>query len=417
MNTIKALLHSSETAIVLACSRNVSDPQRAHLLNGALQQDIDWHYLVRLAQRQGVLPLVYRNLRTTALSAVPGTSLALQVLFERNRERNSSLWKALSEIIGLLEQSEIRAIPYKGLLLALAVYGGLELRKSGDIDILVHPNDYRRSRKILLAHGYRMLPLSDVGYECAMRTPDGKVEVDLHQSLLPPCFDVGFYFDELWERCGSVSFSGKTIPNLSAEDLLMVLCTYVMKDTAHKQVRLFQVCDIAELISTHHVDWPKLLERNSHELARHALRLGLRVTDKIYEIRFPDDIREWIAQDQRIDSLSDRVIDEIFRDSEARHHLFFYLINEHKFIVTLYQGGWDKARTIVLGVFRLIWSCTIALICPTDEERTLLRLPASLGFLYYVIRPFRLSFRYFIGKPIGYLRAMGGKSRIGTSLK
>jgi hypothetical protein len=46
-------------------------------------------------------------------------------------------------------------VPYKGPVLAAAVYGHLSLRQIRDLDILVHPSEVRPAGELLISQGYR----------------------------------------------------------------------------------------------------------------------------------------------------------------------------------------------------------------------------------------------------------------------
>ena len=50
----------------------------------------------------------------------------------------------------------IPAIPFKGPTLASAAYGGLALRESGDLDILVRAEDAVRAKDMLVSSEFRL---------------------------------------------------------------------------------------------------------------------------------------------------------------------------------------------------------------------------------------------------------------------
>src|SRR5207249_1097507 len=113
----------------------------------------------------------------------------------RNARRNLYMLRALLEILDLFEQHGIRAIPFKGPLLAAQAYGGVALRCFLDLDILIQPNELERARSLLVSRGYRADAAGNIpkqallryGYECSLRRDDG-VLVELQWRLWPRYF-------------------------------------------------------------------------------------------------------------------------------------------------------------------------------------------------------------------------------------
>ena len=64
-----------EIELLLCCARTCMDSRRAERLRTLLRKDIDWTYLLQMALRQGIMPLLYINLNSTCPDAVPKTTL------------------------------------------------------------------------------------------------------------------------------------------------------------------------------------------------------------------------------------------------------------------------------------------------------------------------------------------------------
>ena len=94
-----------------------------------LQVELDWQYLTKVALRNGVMPLVYRQLSSNFADAVPETQLrSWRDLFRHNAARNLLRAGELCRILEVLAKHGIDAIPYKGAALAVDAYGDLSLR-------------------------------------------------------------------------------------------------------------------------------------------------------------------------------------------------------------------------------------------------------------------------------------------------
>ena len=142
--------------------------------------------------------------------------------------RSLQLTAELIKLSDWLDSQQIRAIPYKGPALAVVAYGSVGLRQFGDLDILVQPSDYLKTRNLFLARGYQLT--SDWGWECGLSDDTRALGVDLHKGLGPAQFPVELNFERLWERRQPVSIAGGRISTFCAEDMLIVLCIQLVKD-------------------------------------------------------------------------------------------------------------------------------------------------------------------------------------------
>ena len=79
------LQFNREVQVLLCCTRTTMDCQTAARLERLLKEPIDWQYLLKIAQRQKVMPLLYWSLNNTCPSAVPSDIMArLREHFHKN---------------------------------------------------------------------------------------------------------------------------------------------------------------------------------------------------------------------------------------------------------------------------------------------------------------------------------------------
>src|SRR5689334_10479117 len=127
-----------EVALLLSCARTEISPETAGRIRAFIQNGIDWTALIREATYHEVVPLLYHSLQTTCPEAVPEPVLAqLRTVFQATAWYNLCLTGELLTLLDLFATQGIAAIPYKGPILAAAVYGNLALRTFRDLDILV----------------------------------------------------------------------------------------------------------------------------------------------------------------------------------------------------------------------------------------------------------------------------------------
>jgi hypothetical protein len=183
------------------------DTESVERTRALLRENIDWSAVLQTALRHGVMPLLYRSLHTTCPDAVPQTFLErLRDCFCASAGHNALLTRELLKLLHLLEGDGIPVLPFKGPVLAVAVYGNLQLRQFGDLDILVRKPDVRRATALLQAQGYRwwdqrpptLLPHYRRVNE--LLSADGHVLVELHCALTSWTFYFPLEPAPLWDR-------------------------------------------------------------------------------------------------------------------------------------------------------------------------------------------------------------------------
>src|SRR5208337_3254764 len=130
-------------------------PERIERIANWDLSKLDWSEVLRLAEQHGILPLAARNLIEHARGLPPEVERSLRSAYEANLRH--SLWFSaeLARILQHFERRELRALPYKGPVLAQSAYGDLGLRSFSDLDFLIAPADFERAKQALAEIGYR----------------------------------------------------------------------------------------------------------------------------------------------------------------------------------------------------------------------------------------------------------------------
>ena len=167
--------------------------------------------------------------------------------FYANAGRNLFLAKELIKLLHLFDAHEISAIPYKGPVLAVSVYGNLAFREFGDLDILVRERDYQRAQHLLSAQGYRLMKEFD--WESTFVHDSGTFAVDLHKGMTAQDFSSPLDFEYLSGRLQRITVAGTEVPTLSPGDTLLMLAIQITKDSGSRYFQLAKICDMAELLA------------------------------------------------------------------------------------------------------------------------------------------------------------------------
>ncbi|MCB9079905.1 MAG: nucleotidyltransferase family protein [Anaerolineaceae bacterium] len=384
-----AALLRPEAALLLSCARRPTAEVSSTPVMALLQTDLDWDYLLQLAARHGLIPLLYTHLSQLGAGRVPKPVLAkLWAGYELNARHSQFLAEELAELLHLLESSGIRALPYKGPVLARLLYGHVALRHAGDLDILVSRADALRARELITGRGYRSTRSLTPGqataylhgqryYHFELVHPTHELLVELHWRIGHDLFSVAT--DRLFEGT-ELAASGldQSAPRLlSPEVLLLVLAIH---GSRHHWQRLIWLVDLAELIRGNPgLDWPRALNLARSFKCERMLFFGLSLARTLLDLRLPASVAAAIEREPIITTLA----------AAARRPLF----TEVEQPLTNDEELYFEFNLLTHWTQRLRYSFDL-FMGPTFEDWTRWSLPASLSFLYYPLRLVRLASKH-----------------------
>lgn len=377
----------AEVELLLCCARLQIDLETAERIKTLIQQGIDWAYLTQTAAQHGIMPLLYRSLSTTCPEAVPQAILSqMRNQFHSNTLHNLFLTKGLLDLLELFKAHDIAVIPFKGPVLAASAYGNLSFRQFCDLDILVHERDFLKAQDLLVSQGYQPIPDLQLSWEAHFVHADRGVNVDLHQRIMPQHFPSLLDFEHLWQRLEPVSLAGTTVVNLSPEDTLILLSVQVAKDCGKKREWLAKVCDIAQLIHAYEaLDWQRVMQRASMLNSERSLFLGLLLASDLLGTALPEEVLQRMQVDPAVKLYAVQVRKQLFCETDSSHGVFESFLK--RFMMERPLGKVPHSG-------HLIWHFLRLGITPNERDRNFLPLPASLSFLYCLVRPIRLAGRY-----------------------
>ncbi len=165
--------------------------------------NIDWGEFFHLARMHAVTPFLYDALAQK--KAVPEFYREQLVKISRQTVQQSYRLLYLSKgVTTILAQAGIGSLVLKGAAIS-AYYPVPELRKSGDVDILLlNPADINRAISALCAEGMIVSHEQHGNHHVALETPEG-IEVEIHTMLAEP-FDndkINKYLDRLVIDCSN----------------------------------------------------------------------------------------------------------------------------------------------------------------------------------------------------------------------
>ena len=150
---------SVELNLLIHSLHIVNEKQRTRLENFLNNSDIDWNCFLKLVNdRHRLTGPVYNNLIQYGKAFIPES-----VLIQLKRQYHKNVHEMLSKTAELIKVNElftkngIRALPYKGPVLGMLLYGDLSMRRSSDLDIVVPKDCVSHAEKILIESGYKRI--------------------------------------------------------------------------------------------------------------------------------------------------------------------------------------------------------------------------------------------------------------------
>jgi len=215
---IQAFADNPEFDLLVACCADSSSEQHADRIRTILSRSLDWERMLRLVDHHRVVPQVYG-----ALSSFPHLVPAQQLDALRSRYKNNArktLWfvAELLRVLSHLESAGIKALPYKGPVLAQTLYGEVTQRQFGDLDVLILPADVPKAKAALLDLGYKpsieLAPEIEnaylkSGYEYSFSTAHAPNLLELQWRILPRFYSIDFDVADFLDRADEISLGSR----------------------------------------------------------------------------------------------------------------------------------------------------------------------------------------------------------------
>lgn len=277
--------------------------------------DINWEYLTQKSFQHRLTQLLYWNLKE--FPQVPQNVLNdLKNNFDENVRRNLFLFGELLKILKLLESENVRAVPYKGPVLAEYAYVNISLRQFDDLDIFVDKENVLKVKEILSLHGYKpQFELEGFMQRRFLRSqreykffnPETNVHVEIHWQFQGVSFSLSGdpKFLEDFER---VKVNNKEVLSLKPENMLLVSCVHA---AGHLWQRLSWICDTSRLVESYEMNWSYLREKADELGIERVLKVNLALAVDLFDLELPDNILEYL-NDEMVQDLVFKVEKRIF---------------------------------------------------------------------------------------------------------
>jgi hypothetical protein len=347
----------------------------------------DWEWVLAQAEKHEIVPMLQ--------AALSGADPAVIPAFLRTALSNGARWIAmhtmhqsreLIRIVNHLERENIPVIPFKGPTMGHLAYGNMAFRQALDLDLWVRPDDFERATRRLRELGYVPYHSMSDAERRHFRAwhgaddfvhPEKKIMVEVHHAFFKEI--VGAVLDPkgVWRRHDTLAFAGTEVRRLALEDLLLYACAHGMQ---HRWEKLKWLCDLMGLVYRHpEIRWGQVLRRARRHGSARMVHVAILLLQRLFPVDLPRTVLAEVQSDVTAQALASQAI---------RRWLFAPVNGDVDPIAAFWfllraREHWKDRIPYIMHSLRLA-------VTPTEKERDLVRLPDSLDWFYYLIRPFRI---------------------------
>lgn len=395
-------------AEVLLCVASVGEVNsRIERLRALLQKDLDWDYVLRASEHHCIASLAYWHLKKAGLERVPeSAAAALRDSFARTRERNMMFVQELMHLVKLLQAHGIPVIPYKGPLLAQALYEDLAQRQMWDLDLLIKEEDLSRAKRLMLEDGYTQKATLTPEEEERVRkqndeevfhSPRNGLEIELHWRLMPAAIGKASPSEFVWNHARQVTVFGTPVRTLPAEVFALII--FLHAGVKHRWSQLKFLADAARIISKYkNLDWTFFIDEATQRKEERPVLLGAYLANALLQAPLPAPLAERIKRDPELPVSAALTMGQLFREGFG-----FPGFEEWRGYARAFLRRQTNGR-IVWTPFGERQRYVRAMLTPQyGDKYRLRRFPRVFFFLQYLARPLGIVIRNGLGV-IGRIR-------------
>jgi hypothetical protein len=379
------MLQSPETEILILCARPQLGNDAVSRILSLLQQELDWQLIFQLAEYHRSIPLLAFHLHHHATGLLSSDiQTELQEHHRNSTQHNMVLALEVLRIIDLFSAEGIHVIPFKGPVSAMLVHGDMAKRACGDIDLLVKQSDHGKAEHLLENEGYAVKIRYQDAMQSSLQHEQRRISVDLHWGIPPE--EIRLNSDRLWENLKPINLLGRPVLTFSPCDTLLVTATNAVKE--YWAPSLHHLSDITALTSSYtNEDWLEAVRRAREIGCQRVLVAAILFTHRLLNSPLSSVGPTQLFSHQGIN----KVVDDL------QDHLFLQL-NDQAMETALKPIHHRDMRSYYSAITDSMWQRNRSwmkwVVTPNVADKTFVKLPRALSFLYFFIRPLRLLRKY-----------------------
>jgi hypothetical protein len=372
-----------ELRCLVACCQEEHSSEEVKLISNNIPL-LGSKRFIMLAQKHGVLPVVYRTLKNFSIKNQPLDSAinSLKQHYLLIAQTNMFMSAELLRLKKLFETNGIVVLVFKGPVLAQQLYGDITQRQYSDLDILIRQSDINKVAQILQSCGYvPIYPLSPTQHKTWYRHakdmtfihPSQTTHIDVHWKLMDSDHPIQVSLKEIWEHPIQIYLKDIPLSTFSNEEMLSYLCIHGSK---HLWEKIEWIKDIDSFIRTQSINWDKVKHLMQYSGSEHMIVLGLYLSHLLYATPLPKELHKKMEQQLFLSEVTSFV----FLNWESKQNMIAHTYT----MLRLFPKASMKLRYIWKVIFK-----------PSQNEYRFTDLPRPLYWMYYLLRPYLLTKKYF----------------------
>jgi len=259
------LSRQQDARLLVLCARPDLPRRDLAEVQDLLRQGPHWGSLIKKADEEGVLALLYENIKGFPEDIPQGVLERLKVHYLRSLARNAHIGRQVEPLFREIRRSGLNVVLTKGLRLALTAYSDVALRPFWDVDLVASSSDWPALEKILLSQGFVEAPRPEPGERRAAPGPAwtyspyfrrGELVLEFHFNVL------GLHFPIRPVPADGVlpptlAVGGTEVMVFSPEQELCYLCLHAQQ---HSYRKLIWLTDIGQMATQEKISWNKVAE-------------------------------------------------------------------------------------------------------------------------------------------------------------
>jgi hypothetical protein len=382
---------SPEFRLAVACSWIA--PERLHHQQGELvaslcDAGIDWDAFLALVGRHGIPVQALTVLRRCLGDEMP--ERPYRELLGRGRRKALTSTVQMAELVRinrLLRTHGIHIIPLKGVCLSRKLYGAPGVRASGDMDVLIRPENLSAADRLLSELGYRNIYdlterqtaayLAHAHHVVYCHEESGQ-QLELHWRTH---FWTHGEMEEFWRGRENVEMMGEPFTFLEDSMLFLFLCDH---GSRHAWYRMKWVSDIAMMLAGKYIhDWDPVLALAERLGLRRVVAQASLLVFWLYGIPLPSQLSALIAAENEAVWLTKKAVFALIAGG-TKYSLWSMRITNTAYFKRIKP---DLSFSLILKEL---------FMCPVDYVT--FPLPDSLFWMYVPLRPFFWFWRHYGGR-------------------
>ncbi|MBU0943569.1 MAG: nucleotidyltransferase family protein [Proteobacteria bacterium] len=352
------------------CHFNIEDGEKDQVFD-----DCDLVVLSTIAHQNGVAGFIYQNTKGLDIFSEQ-IQQELQAAYHHTIFRNLDQLAETIKILKLLSANQINAIPLKGVFASELIFHDLGVYPSGDIDILVHPDDLSLVKRILIDIGYtsvKGIQEEDLlANHYHLMFHDNRHLLEVHWNLTKRYFEVPADF--WWHNVRTVRWRDMDVIELAPEKYILYTI-FRLYDHCFYPLRFFVL--ISGIIDTYskEIYWDTLLANSKKYKMRRLTLFTFKLLHELLGTQIPDHILQ--TKIMGYGALKKIILSGIFK-GVIRQHLRMMLYT------SLLDGPIDISKALLGRLFPKKGELCFRYNLPHGSSKI---------WLYYAINPIMLFFK------------------------